>query len=163
MDRFERGVKTTSGVLMYIGMGILLVMMFLGSADVLGRYFFNKPISGTFEIFEILLPGIVLLALADTQLAGGHITVGLLYTRLTPRTRVRIDFVTRLVLLVLFGLITWQGINAAMIYWEQHRAIPNIRVPMYLPQLLVPIGALAICPVLIIQMLRSFNEMKKES
>lgn len=161
MDRFEKVVKRTSSILAYVGMGMLLVMMFLGSADVLGRYFFNKPITGTYEIFEILLPGIVLLCLADTQFAGGHITMGLLVSRLAPRTRARIEFVIRLILLVLFGLITWKGIDATLMYWHQHRLITNIGVPMYLPQILVPVGALAICPVLVVQMLRSFAQMRK--
>lgn len=142
---------------------MLFVMMLLGSADVLGRYLFSKPITGVYEIFEILLPGIVLLCLAGTQLAGGHITVGLIsYAHITPQTQARIDFVVKFLLFCLFGLITWQGIDTAIIHWQQHRLVPNIRVPMFLPQLLLPLGALAICPVLILQMLRSLARMKKE-
>ena len=47
-------------------------MMLLGTADVTGRYIFNKPILGTAEIFGILLPAIVLLGLAYTQEAQAH-------------------------------------------------------------------------------------------
>ena len=72
---------------MYISTGLLLVMLLLGTADVLGRYLFNNPITGTQEIFEILLPGIVLLGWAYAQRFKSHVTVDIIYNRFSPRLK----------------------------------------------------------------------------
>ena len=82
---------------LYRGYGLLLrgcgaisaaatfVMMCLVVANILGRYLFNAPVTGTLEFTESLLVLIIFLSLALTQYDGGHIRVTLL-TRRLPRT-----------------------------------------------------------------------------
>ncbi len=158
---FERGIKKTSNILMYVCMGMLLVMMFLGTADVGGRYLFNHPIIGTYEIFEILLPGVVLLGLAYTQLVKAHIKVEIIYDRFRPRPRAIVGFAMTLWTIVLFALIAWRGTLMAILLLHQERVISNIGVPIFLVQFLVPLGAVAICLVLIVDLLHFLTDMRK--
>jgi TRAP-type C4-dicarboxylate transport system permease small subunit len=58
------------------------VMMALVVANIIGRYLFNKPLTGTLEITESLLVLMIFLSLALTQYEGGHIRVTLLTRRL---------------------------------------------------------------------------------
>jgi TRAP-type C4-dicarboxylate transport system permease small subunit len=158
----ERNTNRVSNILMYISMSMLFIMMLLGAADVCGRYFFSKPITGTLEISEIMLPAIVLLAAANTQSVGGHVTVDILYFRLSPRVQAWIGFFTSMFLLVLFALATWQGVNSSLLSMQMNRVVPLIKLPIFIPQFLAPIGTFALCLVMAVQMLQYLIKIKKE-
>lgn len=159
---FIKTTRITNSVLLYICACMLSIMMLLGAADILGRYFFNRPIVGTFEIFEILLPGIVLLGLGFTQAGRAHIKVDMVVGRLPPRMRTLADLCTTTMALAASLLMLWQGIVTASLYYHQNRLISNIHVPMYLPHLFVPLGALALCAVLVVQMLELLTKLRED-
>jgi len=150
-----------NSALKYVCVGLLLFMMGLGTADVIGRYLFNKPILGTLEVFEILLPAIVLLGLGYTQENRGHVTMELLVTQLSPRTKTILEIATNGCALIISVLILWRGWILTIVYWRMGRTIPTIDVPMFLPQLFVPLGALMLSLVLMVQMLENIIQLKK--
>ena len=47
---------------------LLFVLVFLITLDVIGRYAFDSPIPGTFEVTEVLMVFIVFLAFAYTEM-----------------------------------------------------------------------------------------------
>jgi TRAP-type transport system small permease protein len=53
--------------------------------DVVGRYLFNNPLSGAFEMTQVLLGALVFVALPLTTSKGGHVEVDL-FLPLLPRT-----------------------------------------------------------------------------
>lgn len=59
-------------------------MLVLVVANVIGRYMFNAPITGAFEITESLLVVVIMLGLALTQYHDGHIRVTILTRRMPP-------------------------------------------------------------------------------
>ena len=63
----------------------IFAMLLLVTANVIGRYAFNAPITGAFEFTEALLVVIIMLGLALTQYHDGHIRVTILTRRLPPR------------------------------------------------------------------------------
>lgn len=157
----EKVIYTTSSILMYISTGLLLVMLLLGTADVLGRYLFNNPITGTQEIFEILLPGIVLLGWAYAQRVKSHVTVDIIYNRFSPRLKAIAGLFITSLAIVITALIVWQGIVESMANFQMGRMIRNIDVPIFIPQLLVPIGAFSLFLVLIIDFSTYVREIRK--
>ena len=153
MEKFARGVEKISKFFMYGATVMLLGMMMLGTTDVVGRYIFNRPITGSLEVFEILLPALILFSLADTQFVGEHITAGVIdFFRFKPETRTKIQFGVQVLVFSLFLLITWRGVEGSMIALRSHRSISNIGLPLWIPQLVVPVGALVMCMVLVVQM-----------
>jgi TRAP-type C4-dicarboxylate transport system permease small subunit len=144
-------------------MGLLFFMMALGTCDVLGRYLFNKPILGTLEIFEILLPAIVLLGLGYTQGSNAHVRVELFVSHLSLRKQTILNFITNGCALFISVLILWRGWLLTTAYWRIGRTIPTIDVPMFLPQLLVPLGALMLIYVLIVQMVQYIIQLSERS
>lgn len=52
---FEKITVSINNVLHKISSVVLLVLMFLTTADVAGRYFFNAPIIGTYELTGLYL------------------------------------------------------------------------------------------------------------
>ena len=160
--RYERGIVRATSILMYLGTSMLLIMMFLGAADVIGRYIFNAPINGTIEVFEILLPVLALCGLAYTQKEKGHLKVDLLYSRFSPRRQSIIGLGISIWSIAIFLLIAWRGILVAISYYEQGRVLSNIHVPIYLVQLLVPVGAVLICLVYIVDISHFIINLRKE-
>ncbi|MCC5811099.1 MAG: TRAP transporter small permease [Ectothiorhodospiraceae bacterium] len=59
---------------------VLFALMLLTTADVLGRFLFNTPITGTVELTQLMLAALVFLALPVVCWREGHITVDLLDT-----------------------------------------------------------------------------------
>lgn len=56
--------------------------------DVVGRYLFDSPLGGAFELIEVLLAALVFAALPITTWKGGHVEVDLLLP-LLPRGAAR--------------------------------------------------------------------------
>ncbi|MBP6816434.1 MAG: TRAP transporter small permease, partial [Burkholderiaceae bacterium] len=54
---------------------LLLVMMLLTFADVLGRYVFNTPLRGAFEITELALLSLIFAGLPLVSRADEHVTM----------------------------------------------------------------------------------------
>ena len=144
-------------------MGVLFVMMLFGTVDVTGRYLFNKPILGTVEIFGVLLPALVLLGLAYTQGAQAHVKMEVLFSRLSSRRQTILSSITTAMILILSIVILWRGIVLVLMYWRMGRVIATIGVPMFLPQILVPVGASMLCFVLMVQMLRYIIQLRQGS
>ncbi len=146
---------------MYVSTSLLFVMLLVSTADVLGRYFFNSPLSGSQEVSEILLPGVVLLGWAYAQRFKAHVSVDILFNRFPPRSKAIVAFLTTCLALVISILIIWQGMLLSISYFKMGRLIRNINVPIFIPRLLVPLGGLSLFLVLIVDLYDSVKEIKK--
>jgi TRAP-type C4-dicarboxylate transport system permease small subunit len=73
MERFDRFLRT----LALMSGGVLLLLMSYTVIDVVLRYVFNRPFSGSLEFTEFMMVLIVFLAIAFTGWTGGHIAVDL--------------------------------------------------------------------------------------
>lgn len=163
IQAIEKIIRKINNILCYIGMGMLAILMLLGTTDVLGRYFFNRPIKGAYEISEILLAGIVFFGMAYALSVGGHVRVDTFVSLLRSRTQAIVGSIISILSLIIFILIGWQGTELAMNSWKHHRLIDVIFIPIAPFQLLVPLGALAICLELIVQILHFINQVRKET
>lgn len=95
-------------VLGYAAAAVLFVLMLLTCADVAGRYFFNSPIRGGFELTEMLLAGLIFIALPLVTLRNEHVTVDL-FDSVTPLWLLRIQHVVASVIgLVCTGYLAWR-------------------------------------------------------
>ena len=151
--KVENGIRYAEYVFTGISGLCLAAMMFLGTADVIGRYAFNSPVQGTYEISQVLMAGVILLGWAYTMKTGGHVRVELLISRLPSRPRAIIDFVMMLLSLAIFIMITWRSTLLALQYMEEHRVLQTLNIPVYPFFFLVPVGAFFLCLEIIIQMI----------
>ncbi len=162
VDLLAKGIHFINRYIKNFCLVLLFFMMILGTADVIGRYIFNRPILGTFEIFEIILPAIVLLGLGYTQENRAHVRMEILISRFSLRTQTFLNLITNGCALFISILILWRGWVLTIGYWHMGRTIPTIEIPMFLPQLLVPLGALLLSLVIIIQMLQNIGQLRKK-
>jgi TRAP-type transport system small permease protein len=83
-------------------------MMALTCVDVIGRYFFNQPITGGFEITEMLLAALIFSGLPLVTLRNEHITVDVL-DPITPEWVFRLQHVVAcLIGLISTGYLAWR-------------------------------------------------------
>lgn len=79
-------------VLGYVAAALLFGLMLLTCADVAGRYFFNSPIWGAFELTEMALAALIFAGLPLVTLRNDHVTVDL-FDPVTPDWLFRIQHV----------------------------------------------------------------------
>ncbi|HZT62245.1 MAG TPA: TRAP transporter small permease [Burkholderiales bacterium] len=80
MSRFDRAIVPALGT---VAAALMFCLMLLTCVDVVGRYFFNKPVTGGFELTEMLLAALIFAGLPLVTLRGDHITVDL-FDPVTP-------------------------------------------------------------------------------
>lgn len=107
-NSLERRLSPLIHIIANIGTGIVAVMMLLTVADVVGRRFFNHPVYGAYELSEFMLVMVVFFTMAHCEFLRGHITIGLLVSRLRQRTQCVIDSIMYVFFLVGFCILTWQ-------------------------------------------------------
>lgn len=126
----ERGLSPVISVVNNIGVGVIVVMMLLTVANVVGRRFFNQPIFGAYGLSEFMLVIVVFFTIAHCELLRGHITIGLVVSRLRQRTQDVIDSTMYLFFLVTFCLLTWRLCLYAVGEW--HGSLSGVlEVPIY--------------------------------
>ena len=77
-------------VLAFIAAAVLMALMALTCVDVAGRYFFNQPVWGGFELTEMMLALLIFAGLPLVSLRNDHVTVDL-FDPVTPDWLFRIQ------------------------------------------------------------------------
>jgi len=84
--------------------------------------------------------------------------VDIVFNHLPQPLRIILSLIFNIWGIIFFGIVTWRGILLSIMHWNTGRKIPNISVPIYLVDIFIPIGALSICLVLIVDL---FQIIKK--
>jgi TRAP-type C4-dicarboxylate transport system permease small subunit len=120
----------------------VLVMMVYGFVDVCGRYLFNRPLQGTFELSELLMVAVVFLALASCQAEDRHMRVDFLLTNMSKRVRAVVDSIAYMCGIVVCGLLAWYSIAPAWYSWSIREVTMGIiSFPVYPAKFVVVVGA----------------------
>ena len=145
MEPFGRVLR-----LMALGGGVvLLALMGYTVLDVVLRYGFNKPFSGSLEITEFAMALIVFYGIAYCGWTGGHVAVDILERPLeNPKLRF-IPLLLTLISAALFALIAW--LTAVEALTSMHRVSNMVRWPHWPFQLSVALGSAMYAVVLLIQ------------
>ncbi len=88
---------------------LVFFMMVLTFVDVTGRYFI-RPVLGGHELTYLALAVLVCLGFGSVQLEKGHIAIGVIIDRLSPRVQAAFDAITYLVMVIVLSLMTWQTV-----------------------------------------------------
>ncbi len=75
-----------------VAAAVLMALMVLTCMDVAGRYFFNSPVWGAFELTEMMLAALIFAGLPVVSLRNDHVTVDL-FDPVTPDWLFRIQHV----------------------------------------------------------------------
>lgn len=134
---FRRAIRATTYGLSFAGMFALLPLMLLTSAEVVGRAVWSRPIPGAVELSSYLLAIFVLLGIAYTQQAKGHVRVEMFTSRLPARGAAALDVFTTILSIAIVGILAWQGWEVGM---EERAVSDMLRVPQKPFKLLVALA-----------------------
>ncbi len=142
---------------------IVLGLMFLTTADVVGRYAFNQPVPGAYEISELLLIGIVFLPVASVQSLPGHIRLEVFESKLTQRARLALDIFGHLIGLFIMSIMTWQAWLLAWRVWVlKEYSVGIVQVPVWPAKAAFVFGIGLLCTRLILDIMHdAFAKRRK--
>lgn len=103
-----RGVRGLRGVIGAVAACLLVLMLAVTSVDVVGRYFFDAPLLGAFEVSEVAMAMLIYAGLPLVCLERGNVSVTLLTERLGPAARRVQESVVHLVGAGVAGVLAWQ-------------------------------------------------------
>ena len=143
MSALERLARGVARVWLGFAAAALLASLATIAFSVIRRYVFGSPVAWSDELVGYLLVASVMLATADALFGGEHIAVDIVTERLAARGK-RITFLFGLVAVAVTGvLLLVEGIGTVQFSHQVGlRSNGDLAVPMWIPQLLVPLGAL---------------------
>jgi len=141
--------RPATRVLNSVAGGVLAAMMVLTGVDVTLRYIFNRPIAGSYEITEFMMPIVIAFGLAYCAFEKGHVRVDLLISRLPNRAQAVMNSIASLVFLGLFVLITWQTFLRAKGMIDTGLISEVLLIPVFPFVLTVTAGSAMICLVVL--------------
>lgn len=142
----------------YVGLVLLSGMVFFIVIDVCLRSFFDRPISGSVELIEMMMIGVVFSFLPYTMSVKGHVSIDLIASFLSKTFQSIIDRIVYLFGFILWALISWQ----TFIHAEANRQAGILSGTLYIPEfpliLVAAFGSALIALVLLTILIQSFTE-----
>jgi len=130
---------------------VIMLLMGYTVLDVVLRYVFNRPFSGSLELTEFAMSAIVFLGIAYCGWRGGHVAVDILERPLEhPHLRF-IPVILTFIGAMLFAAIAW--LSAAEALSSMHRISNMMRWPHWPFQLTVALGSAMYAIVLLVETL----------
>lgn len=124
-----------------ISMILLFLLMFLTAIDVVGRFFFNHPITGTFELTGILLAFVIFYSLGMLQIKDQHIEIDFLSNKFPRKIQDILKMLISFALFIFLILFTWQLIELMKRLYASNSVSGDLGFPMYIIVALVSIGS----------------------
>ena len=124
---------------------ISFILMALVSLNIILRYVFSSPLSGTLEMTELLMVPMVFMPLAFAQKSGGHIRADILYIRIPYPYKKPLDIVINVIGFLVCVLFVWQtSKDAFAAYQIRDITAGHVRIITWPFRVTIPIGFLAL-------------------
>jgi TRAP-type C4-dicarboxylate transport system permease small subunit len=143
-ERSKKGGRVTVW-LSQVGNLALTVMMLLTTADVCGRYFFNSPVLGAYEITEYLMLIMIFAYLALAQAEKAHINVDIVFNRLPGKWRSFLERFNHFVCFILMVLVVVMSVRHVFELKKAGDMSTLLKIPDYPFGIFLVIGAAALC------------------
>lgn len=142
---FLKNIQRISTIFGYLGCIALFAMMVLTTIDVVGRYLFNAPLIGAFELTEYLVLILIFSFLCNAQSHKIHVSVDLLFEKFPKKIRYIADLLNHVACFLLMALIAWMSYLKALELKEVGEASPNLVIPDYPFVFFLVIGCIVLC------------------
>jgi TRAP-type mannitol/chloroaromatic compound transport system permease small subunit len=109
------------------------------------RYFLKMSQSWTFEMSQFLFGILFILGGGYTLYHKEHVSVDVVYYRLSPRSKTIVDIITSIFLFIFVGVLIWKGWGLAYrSYLIGERTVSGWAPPIWPIKMLIPIGAVLV-------------------
>lgn len=154
--------KLSLGMAAIAAVALVFVMLFM-FVDVVGRYFFNAPLTFSVELVELGVGLMLMFGLAITTLRGGHISVDLLSGPAGSVRRRVLDAVANLAALIFIALMTWRLFDRAQSFRSDGLGTQILFLPVHPVVYLMAAGAAVAVVVALYRLLRPASAAQPNS
>ena len=163
-SRSESGLVWTNRILVYFAAFTLFCMMMLTVVDVIGRYFFDSPIRGVYELVGFTLVCTGAWGMGYAQIKKGHIRVDFLLKRFSKKIQAVLTTLANLVGLVAFSLLFWRVLLLAdyFLNLKKGNATDTLHIPIAPFVILLAIGFGVLALDLVFDLVHSIAEAKNK-
>lgn len=160
----DSSLRSVVKALAWVSSGIVFVMMFFLTADVVLRYLFNRPIIGVYQLAEFMVVGVVFLSIAYVQTLKGHIKMEVATSWLPLKGQIALDIFGYLVGIAVFSVITWHSGKIAINAWRiKDVSMGMVQFPLWPAKFLVPFGSGLLCLGLFSDLIRDLAMLLRPS
>ncbi|WP_339226693.1 TRAP transporter small permease [Oceanobacillus sp. FSL K6-2867] len=155
----ERIITKLNAGLLYIAQAVLMIMVFLVTADVLGRWLFNQPITGAVELTELGLSMVIFLSIGYTHLKEEHISIDFLVERLPEKAQWIAGVFINLIIMTVMLLMAFS------LFWYAERLLTSgtvtgdLGLPIYLFAAVSGIGSIVFALTAILLAIKYFAKV----
>ena len=150
------------GILVGIAASVLTAMMFLMMTDVVLRYVFNSPITGSYEIIQYMMAILIPFAVVYCAYKRSHVSVDIVFDLLPSKPRSIVACLGSLIVLILFILIAWQNVSYIKETYDQRLTSAILYIPTFPFVASVAVGFVAICLVMFIEFFNALRGVLKK-
>jgi TRAP-type C4-dicarboxylate transport system permease small subunit len=156
-DGLSTVVRSGAEVCVFGMIGLLFV-------DVVGRYVFSKSTLISYDMTGYFLVGITYLGAAYGLTQGSHIKITVLTDLMRASAKQRWELVVDLIALFFTAVLWWKSVDLVRFSLDTGiRATSFMGEPMWIPQLLVPIGLGLLVVENILELIGRFRTLSSES
>lgn len=159
---FEKTVTSLSSGFNILASASLFAMILLTCIDVFMRYFFNRPLAGTYDVVSLMGAVIAAFAMPYTMLEKGHVAVELLVMRLSKKTQLVFETVTHTAGILLFLLVCWQCVVLAVDMKAAGEVTPTLLLPFYPIVYCMAVCFFVLCLAILANLLQIWLKRVKE-
>jgi TRAP-type C4-dicarboxylate transport system permease small subunit len=159
---FEKVVVRVSKGMNVIGICSLGILMLLITSDVIGRYFFNRPLSATVDVAQFSMIIAVYFSVAYCAVIKGHVSVDMLVSKLPERFQRVIDLFTGLASLFLFFFVGWGASQQLLRSISRDEVSWTVGIPVWPFRLALLAGVLMLFLVLLIEIFHTISKVLKK-
>jgi TRAP-type C4-dicarboxylate transport system permease small subunit len=137
-----------------------IIMIVMGTADILGTKLLGIPVPAAYETTEALMVALVFGGLAYAQSQKRHIKVTLLVSHFPSKMQAISEFVGILIGTIFFFFLTWTSIEYFWQSWLVKESEPSIiRFPIYPSKFLMVLGASLVTLQLLVDLFYSIKKL----
>ena len=115
----------------YLGMIAVVFLALLTGVDVVGRYLFNSPLQGTFELTEVFMCLVVAFGIAYTTAKDEHIMVDALFVKLPSSAQRKLIVVANIFAALVFAVLCWKGMETGIDSIRDKETTELLNVPVF--------------------------------
>ena len=138
--KFDRLIQPAENAANFIAAIAIVLLMTLGTAQVILRTLFNKPITGYIDLVELSMAGMAFLGAAYCQRLGSHVRMEILVGYLRGRWLWAFETFGILVALFIISVLIWFGWGHFLRSYQLGDTTIDAEFPVWPSKLLVPIA-----------------------
>lgn len=161
MNAFEKVLRFITEKMAWVAMIAILACVAIVVTDVIRYQVVHKPLPGTHEVVELIASVILSMGIGYLTFVKGHVAVGILVDRLTPRVQAVFDLATGVIAL---GFTIWLTAGVAEMALRNYRygwVTGVLEISRHPFMFLIAVSLALTCVVLVRDVIKSVMVIRK--